>query len=297
MIHSEQLRAFVAFGDAMNFTRAAERLHISQPALHVQIRKLGESLGVALYLRRGRKLELTEAGRKLLAFGRDQHERTETLVADLRLETRDDTVVLAAGEGTFLYLLADAMKAFQRLRPARLRVLTRDRDGALSAVQLGDAHLAVTVVDEVPEDLVARRVARVGAAVIMPSSHRLARQRSVSIQALDGESLVVPAAGRPLRAALAGAWAAAGTRLSPSVEASGWQLMMCFAQLGLGLAIVNDFCKPPSGMVRRPLSGLPPVHYQLLRRRDRQHGPTVRQLEEAIVAAARVASTRPAKPQ
>lgn len=213
-------------------------------------------------------------------------------MADLKLESRDDTVVLAAGEGTFLYLLGDALRAFQRLKDAKLRILTRDRDAAISAVLLGEAHLAVTVVDEVPLDLVARRVASVGAAVVMPKTHRLARKRSVSVQSLDGEPLVVPAPGRPLRAALAAAWAAAGSRLSPSVEASGWQLMMSFAELGLGLAVVNDFCQPPRGMVLRPLSGLEPVRYQLLRRRDRRQSPAARQLEEAILRSVAALSPR-----
>ena len=105
MVNSEWLRAFVAFAEAMNFTHAAERLHISQPALHVQIRKLSESLGVALYARRGRSLELTAAGKKLLAFGREQQEQAATLIADLKLETLDDTVVLAAGEGALSTLM------------------------------------------------------------------------------------------------------------------------------------------------------------------------------------------------
>jgi DNA-binding transcriptional LysR family regulator len=49
------LEAFVVFAEKMNFTRAAEELGISQPALHVKVRKLGESLGVSLYRREGRE--------------------------------------------------------------------------------------------------------------------------------------------------------------------------------------------------------------------------------------------------
>jgi len=43
------------------------------------------------------------------------------------------------------------------------------------------------------------------------------------------------------------------------VEANGWQLMMALAEVGLGVAVVNDFCKPKVGTVLRPLSGLPPL--------------------------------------
>jgi len=291
MVNSEWVRAFVTFAETLNFTHAAARLHISQPALHVQIRKLGESLQAPLYVRRGRSLALTDEGRKVLAFGREQEERTARLVDEVKGTPRDTSVVLAAGEGTFLYLLSEPLRAFQRTKNVRLRVLTLDRERALSSVQLGEAHLAVTVIDDVPSDVVSRRVAKVGAAVVFPKNHRLARKRSVSIRDLRDEALIVPPAGRPLRATLARAWAAADQKWSPAVEANGWELMMRFAELGLGVAIVNDFCSPPRGTVRRPLSGLPSLQYQLLRLRSRQPNPAVVALEAAIVASSRLSKT------
>ena len=292
MVNSEWVRAFVTFAETLNFTHAAARLHISQPALHVQIRKLGESLQASLYVRRGRSLSLTDEGRKVLAFGREQDERTARLIGDLSGMLRDTTVVLAAGEGTFLHLLSEPLRAFQRTKNVTLRVLTLDRERALSAVQLGEAHLAVTVIDDVPPDIVSRRVAKVGAAVVVPKNHPLARKRSVSVRDLRDEALIVPPAGRPLRATLARAWAAADQTWSPAVEANGWELMMRFAELGLGVAIVNDFCSPPRGTVRRPLTGLPTVQYQLLRLRNRQFSSGALALEAAIIASTPSALTR-----
>jgi DNA-binding transcriptional LysR family regulator len=286
MINAEWLGSFVRFAETMNFTHAAAALHISQPALHVQIRKLSESLNVPLYVRRGRALELTVQGRRVLAFGREQQERAEQLLAELDLRARDASVVIAAGEGTFLNLLTQALRAFQRIRRARLRVLTRDRELAIAAVQLGEAHLAVTIADDVPGDLFARKVASVGAAVVLPASHRLARRRSLAIKDLGDEALIVPSPGRPLRATLANAWASAGLTWSPAVEANGWELMMRFVELGLGIAIVNDFCSPPRGTVKRTLKGLPPVHYQLLRLRTPERNPAVLALEQAILESA-----------
>jgi DNA-binding transcriptional LysR family regulator len=286
MINSEWLGAFVKFAETMNFTQAARALHISQPALHVQVSKLSESLGAPLYVRRGRTLELTVKGRRVLAFGREQQERIDQFLAELEPGVRDTTVVLAAGEGTFLNLLSDALRAFQRDKDVRLRVLTRDRDQAIAAVQLGEAHLAVTIADEVPEDLLARKVATVGTAVVLPAHHAFARRRSLSIRDLRDEPLIVPSGGRPSRATLARAWANAGLTLSPAVEANGWEVMMRFTELGMGLAIVNDFCKPPRGTVKRRLVGLPSVQYQLLRLRDRRPSKGVMALQEAILRGA-----------
>src|SRR5262249_15411859 len=157
-----------------------------------------ESLGAPLYVRRGRTLELTAQGRRVLAFAREQQERTEQFLSELGTGTRDATVVLAAGEGAFMNLLSDALQAFRRVKKVKLRVLTRDRDQAIAAVQLGEAHLAVTVVDDVPSNLIARKVADVGAAAVLPATHRLARKRSLSIRDMADEPLIVPSSGRPL---------------------------------------------------------------------------------------------------
>jgi LysR family transcriptional regulator, low CO2-responsive transcriptional regulator len=286
MVNSEWLRSFVAFAETLNFTHAAQRLHLSQPALFVQIKKLGEALGAPLYVKRGRALSLTPQGRTLLSFGREQQERHLRLLSDLRPGARTERVVLAAGEGTYLNLLAGALRAFQRRKGVELGVLTRNSEQAIAAVQLGEAHLAVTVADEVPPELSARRIARIGTAVVMAKGHPLSRKRTLSIRDLGGHALIAPAAGRPLRAALARAFADAHQPFAPSVEANGWELMMRFAELGMGLAVVNDFCQAPRGTVRRPLRGLPPVHYQLLRHRDWPPSDAALALEAAIVAHA-----------
>ena len=62
------LFAFAVFAEHLNFTRAAEALNITQPALHTRIRRLTEDVGVTLYARRGRSLVLTSAGRELAAL-------------------------------------------------------------------------------------------------------------------------------------------------------------------------------------------------------------------------------------
>ena len=84
MPNLEWLRSFVVFAEHLNFTRAAEALHLSQPALHVQVKKLAEQLGVTLYERRGRGLALTPDGRRVLAFGRELLARCERFSDDLR---------------------------------------------------------------------------------------------------------------------------------------------------------------------------------------------------------------------
>src|SRR5262245_1539095 len=145
MIHSERLSAFVAFGNALSFTKAARSLHISQPALHVQIQRLAEELGVTLYRRQGRGLVLTEDGQRLLAFAREAVARDEEFRAELRGETRSGPLVLAAGQGALLYLLGPALKALGKAHGRRFRVLSRDATQTVAAVRSGEATVGVAV--------------------------------------------------------------------------------------------------------------------------------------------------------
>src|SRR5271165_1268344 len=103
MLKLEWLEAFAAFADHESFTRAARALHLSQPALHVQVKKLSEALGVTLYRREGQRLVLTADGRKVAAFGREMRERTRELADELASGVRGEPVVLSAGEGAYLY--------------------------------------------------------------------------------------------------------------------------------------------------------------------------------------------------
>ncbi|MGY2922532.1 LysR substrate-binding domain-containing protein [Bradyrhizobium sp. USDA 3262] len=91
------LRYFVALGEELNFTRAAERLHIAQPPLSQQIRQLEDELGVTLLQRNSRPVRLPEAGELLLARARALLANFETAVADTRRVGRGQAGKLAIG--------------------------------------------------------------------------------------------------------------------------------------------------------------------------------------------------------
>src|SRR6185437_17118427 len=110
MIDSDRLASFIAFAEELNFTRAAARLHLSQPALHVQVAKLGDEIGAPLYRRDGRAIALTPAGGALLAHARDAQRREQAFLATLG-SPGPRTLALAAGEGALLYVLGGAIRA------------------------------------------------------------------------------------------------------------------------------------------------------------------------------------------
>ncbi len=82
---------------------------------------------------------------------------------------------------------------------------------------------------------------------------------------LASERIIVAPAGSPHRAQLA--IALAQVRWEVAIEASGWEPMLQFARLGIGIAVVNDFCAVPPGMVGVPLLGIPRIAYHLIARR------------------------------
>lgn len=282
MLRSEWLESFIAFAERLNFTHAAQALHLSQPALFVQIAKLSEALGVVLYEKRGRQLVLSDAGVSLLAFARDAQRRSAELETALRTGVLQQSVTLAAGTGAFLYLLGPGIRDFMRRSPARLRLLHRDRAGTVESVRRGEAQLGVAAFDAVPDDLAAQLLTRVSQLLVVPQRHRLARKRAVKLTDLDGEALIVPPVGSPQRATLSQALDSAEVQWRVAVEATGWELVLRFAELGVGLAVVNGFCRIPRGLVTQPLNELPRVAYYLVERRASQPSEAVTELRRAL---------------
>ncbi|NVB39293.1 LysR family transcriptional regulator [Pseudenhygromyxa sp. WMMC2535] len=272
-LNLEWVDAFVDFADQLNFTHAARLRHVSQPALHAQIRKLQDEVGAPLYHRRGRNLELSAAGRRVAAFGRELRSRERALLAELHGQD-DAPVVLQAGEGAYLYLLAPGIRRFTRGRANALALRVGDAPATLAAVREGRADVGVLPLSSSDKGddalasgaLEAELVAEVGQMLVLPRDHPLAERAAVELEDLAGLSLIVPPRDRPLRRALASALDERGVDWSVAVEASGWALILQLAALGVGAAVVNDFCRLPRGLVGVPVRDLPSLRYVALRR-------------------------------
>ncbi len=260
----DRLRTWRTFAEALSFTRAAERLGMSQPGVHAQVRKLGEDLGVALYRKEGRALRLTAQGLELLAFAREAERREADLLARLRGEAPSQPAVIAAGEGALLYLIDGAIRRHVRAGAPPPRLLQLGPREVAEALLTGCAQLGVLPAGRVPEDLEAEPLASVAQKLVCPASHPLADQEVVRAADLSGARLVVPPPERPLRRRLE-EWLRA-QRWTVAVEVTGWPLAMHCVSLGLGLAVVNDYCRLPRGLVAAPLPELPPVDLMVARR-------------------------------
>jgi DNA-binding transcriptional LysR family regulator len=266
VLESDAVRAFAVFAEHLNFTAAARVLHLSQPSLHAKIRKLQAGLGVDLYERDGRALRLTVAGERLAVFARDAERQVGDLLADLHL--RSAPVTLAAGRGTFRWVIGDGVRSLAR-SGRDLRVLTVDRADALAAVGSGRVDVAVVAADPPGRSLRARQIASYPQTLVVPRRHPLAGRVAVRVRDLDGLALVVPPPGRAHRRTLELALLDAGVAWRVAAEVDGWDLLVHFASLGIGATVVNGCVRPPAGLVAVPVADLPRVRYWAAWRAER----------------------------
>lgn len=279
-LSTDALASFAVFADHLNFTRAAEELHISQPALHVKVQKLAETLGRPLYTRHGRRLALTPAGEQVARFARDLDARMTAFLAGVHGTAPDRVPTLAAGEGAYLYLLGDAV------HPG-IRLINGDRARTLTAVRTGRADLGVAVLDVLPADIEAIHLASYPQVLVMPDDHPLTAKTHLTLADLADAALIVPPPTGPHRITLERALRAAEVPWSLAVEAEGWPLMLHFASLRVGLAVVNGCVPPPPGLTGREIIDVPAVPYYALHLPGRADDPLVAGLLTAIRTALR----------
>jgi DNA-binding transcriptional LysR family regulator len=238
-----QLEYFVTVADERNFTRAAAKLHVTQPGVSAQIRQLERELGQELLDRSGRATRLTEAGQVVLPFARV----ALGAVAGARLAVDELSGLLrghvAVGMVTQCASLdiPDLLAGFHRLHPAIEITLAEDssdhltegvRAGVydLAFVGLGPegpAGLAIQVVADEPI------VAAVGA-----DAGPWAGTGSASLAELADQPLISLPVGTGLRACVDAAYASAGLQPRVAFEASDPRLLARLAARGLGLAFL-----------------------------------------------------------
>lgn len=272
LLDGELLRAFIAFTEEQHVTRAALRVGLSQPALSERLTRLSELAGVPLVARDGRRLVLTAEGRVMEAFARDALRNADAVKRTLCGGEDAGTVTLTAGEGTYLHLLQAPLRAFAQRNDAELVLRVEGAPAAMESVASGRADLGVVAVDALPRALESVPLLATKLVLLLPAQHPLATKRTLTLQALARETLVLPPEGRTHRAFVLRAMGQRGITPRAIRDADGWPLMIAFASMGLGLAVVNEMVTRealPKGLVARPLRELGTLTYHLVRRRGR----------------------------
>ncbi len=202
--HLRDLRYFVAIAEELNFTRAAERLFVSQPALSKQIRQLEDGLRVRLFDRDRRSVALTAPGEALLPAAREMLRSWDEAQRAVGDAAAAEAAVLTVGLSTSVGrgLIQRAQACFAERRPAwRLRFRQVNWDDATAGLAGGDADVALVWLPlPDPEAFNLRVLATEPRHVAFRDDHRLAGRDEVAFEELlDEPFLALPDTAGPLR--------------------------------------------------------------------------------------------------
>ncbi|GAA2524148.1 MULTISPECIES: LysR family transcriptional regulator [Streptomyces] len=252
----QQMRYVVAVAETRNFTRAAERCSVVQSSLSHRIAGLEQELGVRLFARSSRRVELTSAGEAFVARARECLAAADRAAADAAAAAGVVRGRLAVGV-IVTAAAVDVPELLQRYRARypEVRVVLRSgrSDDLVAAIREGELDIAFL---GLPEN---RRPSGVETLVldhdehvlVVPAGHRLAGAPRVTLRDVAGETFVDFMQGTPARAQSDQAFAAAGLARDVAYEVGLVELITRLTARGLGVALL------PSAFVR-PLAASDP---------------------------------------
>jgi DNA-binding transcriptional LysR family regulator len=255
------LRYFLALADELHFGRAAARLHIAQPALSQQLKRLERELGLTLVDRSSRHVRLTDAGKQLQLEASEAVTRFDAVTAAMARVRRGKTgrLIIGMSPGVRPQLFRELLSAVAA--DSATEVSTRATSGAAAAAMLHRHEIDAALVHVVPEsaDLVHQLLERLPLGVALPTGHRLARRRTIPARELTGEMLIwVARSAEPqlhdevISALRAAGYVPGATQHPPTVDTS---LNLVAAGLGVSLKLRHELEQAPRrGVVWRPFA-------------------------------------------
>jgi DNA-binding transcriptional LysR family regulator len=259
------LRYFVAVAEELHFGRAAARLGIAQPPLSQQIRALERELGLELFSRTRRRVELTEAGRVYLEEARGILQRVAQAAAAARRAARGETGALAVGmvASATYGLMPRVFRLFRARNPGvALTVGVLSTGAQVAALRAGQLQLGIARPPFGDETLVAEPLHEEPVVVALPSGHPLSARRTLSLRALATEPFVIfPRDRRPgWYDFMLGLCRAAGFEPVVGQDAPELATAMALVAAGMGVTLVPASVQDlrRSGVDYRPLAAPAP---------------------------------------
>lgn len=193
---TQQLKAFMLVADVGSFSEAAEKLHLTQPAISKRVAQLEEHLGTPLFDRIGRNVSLTEAGRALLPHARDvelQLQAAERAVRDLDGEVAGQ-LSLATSHHIGLHRLPPVLSAFSKAFPAvQIDIDFMDSEQAYDLTLRGAVELAVVTLAPTPQAHIVTHTAWEDPLAFMVNpDHPLANKRKIDLATLSALPAILP---------------------------------------------------------------------------------------------------------
>lgn len=290
MIELRIWRSFVVLAEELNFRRAAERLHISQPALTKQIQDLETRLGVALFRREARGVEPTEATVACLDAVRALLEQADAVEGQFGTTQRVSETRITVGLLEFLsksVLPGVFRRVLGEFPDARISIIEMNPFETAAAAADGRIDLGIARAPVTEKNVVARPFRRGHWVLVFPDTHRFSGNEEIDISDLAGEPLIffVRRLNPELFDNIIAEIETNGRRVDVAYQAQDPMIGVELASSGIGLFLAVSFAieKLPDGLAVRPVRGISfePM-LDLVWRRDRMT-PALRVLIDTLL--------------
>lgn len=236
-----QLKVFERVAKRLSFTRAAEELFLTQPAVSMQIKQFEEAVGLPLFERLGKKIYLTQAGAELYQLSRNiaqQLDEAEQLIEELKgTETGRLNVSVA---NTVHYFAIRLLGEFCRRHPkVRVSFKVTNRKGLLQNLEDNEADLLLMGQPPDTQDLEAESFLKNPLVIIAPAGHPLSGKKSIALKELSNETFIMREIGSGTRNSVERFLAERGVHLTVSMEMNTNGAIKQGVEEGLGMGIVS----------------------------------------------------------
>jgi LysR family transcriptional regulator, low CO2-responsive transcriptional regulator len=236
-----QLQVFEAVARQLSFSRAAAELHLTQPAVSMQVKLLEEQAGLPLFERLGRKIFLTEAGAELhlhsRAIAQQLRNADEALAARMGLSQGRLVITMVS---TAKYFVPPLLARFLKQHPGvTVKLSASNRETVLN--QLADNEVDFAIMGTPPQSMetVAEPFARHPHVVIAAPAHALARKRRIPLARLAQETFLIREPGSGTRGLLERLFAEHRLPLNVSMEMASNETIKQAVQAGMGISLLS----------------------------------------------------------
>ncbi len=236
-----QLKVFECVARRLSFTRAAEELHLSQPAVSGQVKELEGHAGLALFEQLGRRIYLTPAGTEMLRQSRAIIQQFRDAEEAMQLHKgvaggRLNISVISAGDYFLPRLLAEFMR---RHGGVAVNLMVNNRADLLRQLAENTTDLAIMVRPPADSDTQNAAFAPHPYVIVAAPSHPLARARRIPLSALAREPLIVREMGSDTRASMMEAFAGWNVRPRIAMELRSTETIKQAVMAGMGIAFLS----------------------------------------------------------
>lgn len=289
-----QLKIFESVARHLSYTRAAKELHLTQPAVSMQITQLENAAGLALFEQLGKRIFLTEAGRELYHYSRNiaqQLAEAETVLQELKGVNRGRINISVASTANYFapQLLAIFSKRFETVT---VSLDVTNRETLVRQLASNEKDMVIMGLPPESQDLIAEVFMENPLVVIAPPQHPLTLERKIPLQRLQQEIFLVREQGSGTRIAMERFCAEQGIRLTTGMEMNSNEAIKQAVQAGLGLGIVSIHTVALELEVRRlavlDVESMPIMrHWYIVHRQGKRLSPIALAFKEFILCEAK----------